>query len=539
MARVLVVDDERSIRVTLRAFLRGAGHDVVIAEDAEEALETLDHGAIDVVVSDIVLPRVTGVMLLQKLHAQQTHLQVIMMTGEPTIETATEALRAGAFDYLSKPVSKEDLLKTVANAARLRAAELDRERLRQENLEYQHNLERLVSERTRKLKEKEDQLRQAQKMEAIGTLAGGVAHDFNNLLTIIGGTTQFLAEEQRLTGSGARDLQEIRDAVRRASDLTRQLLAFSRKQTLMQEKLDLGELIAGTSKMLQRLLGEDVELALEAEQPPYTVTVDPGQIEQVVMNLVVNARDAMPEGGRMAVGLTHTTLDDEQIAMLAGADEAVAGPYALISVTDTGIGMDAETQRQIFDPFFTTKVEGKGTGLGLSTVYGIVKQHGGHIAVESMVGQGTTFRVFIPETTADVLAATADGNIGPPRGTETILCVEDDLSVRRTTARMLGNLGYTILTAGNAEEALSVVADHGSTIHLLLTDVIMPGMNGAQLADCVARTNPNIKVIYASGYPADHLERRGLGEGIMLVRKPFTRDELAECIRDVLDGLEV
>ena len=536
MASILVVDDEKSIRNTVKAFLVREGHDVTTAADAEQALEAVDSGAFDVVVSDIVLPRVNGVTLLAELRKRDADLQVVMMTGEPTVETATEALRSGAFDYLPKPVSNEALLKVVRNALRLREAELDRKRLARENREYQQNLERLVEERTQALAEKEQQLRQTQKMEELGTLSGGVAHDFNNLLTVIGGSAEFLQEEQQLTETGQRDVEEIRDAARRASDLTRQLLAFSRKQTLAVEQLDLGGLVAGTGKMLRRLVGEDIEFSLIAEEAPYTVTVDPGQIEQAVMNLVVNARDAMPDGGRLSVELTHTALSDEQVAMLTDTADLQSGAYVLISVCDTGTGMDAETQRQVFDPFFTTKAEGKGTGLGLSTVYGIVRQHNGWIAVESTVDAGTIFRVYIPETVAATATDAAENLDATPGGSETILYVEDDAAVRRTTARILRNLGYTVLTAEDAEAALDLVKERGASIDLLVTDVIMPGMNGAQLADCVRRLHRKVKVLYATGYPADYLGRRGLADGVDVLNKPFQRDDLASKVREILDG---
>ncbi len=537
VARILVVDDEPSIRTVLAAFLEKTGFTVDSAEDAKVAQEMLAGSTYDVVVSDIVLPGLSGVQLLHAIRKRAPDVQVIMMTGEPTVDTATEALRAGAFDYLTKPVSKADIVKVVTNAARLRMSEQERMRLYEENQQYQNSLEVLVAERSAELHKSQDQLRQAQKMEAIGRLGGGVAHDFNNLLTIIGGAAEFLREEQQLTGSGERDLEEIQDAVKRASALTRQLLAFSRKQTFAKEQLDLGELVAGTSKMLRRLLGEDVELSLRAQQAPYTATVDPGQIEQVIMNLVVNARDAMPNGGRMSIELTHTTLDDEQIKMFPYATDLAAGPYALISVSDSGTGMDAETQRQIFEPFFTTKDEGKGTGLGLSTVYGIVRQHRGYIAVESAPGEGTTFRVYIRESMPNAASSGVRKSVArTPGGKETILCVEDNLAVRRTTVRILENLGYRLLTAENAEEAIAIVKEHPDSIHLLLTDVIMPGMNGAQLANAIALTHPGIRVLYASGYPADHLQRRGLGEEVALLHKPFTRDDLARSVRSVLDG---
>jgi signal transduction histidine kinase len=503
----------------------------------EEATALLEGTGFDVVLSDIILPRINGVELLRRLSETQPRVPVIMMTGEPTVETATEALRAEAFDYLVKPVAKNDVIKAVANAARLKEVDDDRHRLEEENERYQQHLEEVVQKRTEDLRRSEEQLRQAQKMEAIGKFAGGVAHDFNNLLMVIGGSAQFLLDEDGLSESGQRDLDEILAATSRASDLTRQLLAFSRKQTLVKETLDLANVVRGISKMLQRLLGEDVTLELNVLEGPHAVVVDPGQIEQVLMNLASNARDAMPRGGALTITLDRYELDEQQIRQMGDPQCLIPGPYVRLSVSDTGEGIDEETQGMIFDPFFTTKNEGEGTGLGLSTVYGIVCQHDGHIAVQSAPGCGATFRIFLPAAPDNACEISDRSTDDLPMGTDTILFVEDDPRVSRIGKRMLANLGYNVHSAQTSDEALQLAQQYGPEIDLLLTDVIMPGLNGPELARRIRDMHPQIKVLYASGYPADHLNQRGITrQHIALLRKPFVSRELAKKLREVLEA---
>ena len=537
-ARVLVVDDERSIRTVLRAFLRKAGHDVDVAEDAKIAQDLLADGEYDVVVSDIVLPGLSGVALLHAIREHAPDVQVIMMTGEPTVETAIETLRAGAFDYLAKPVSKEAIVRTVGHATRLSTSERERVRLGEENRQYQENLERLVEKRTEELRESQDQLRQVQKLEAIGLLAGGVAHDFNNLLMVIGGSAEFLREEAGLSATAREDVEEVSTAVVRATKLTSQLLAFSRKQELRQETVDVRHIIENVSKMLGRLLGEDIQMRIETTDDPCVAHVDPSQIEQVIMNLSVNARDAMPKGGRLLVEVDHTVLTEDDISRFVDAEGMTAGGYIAVSVTDTGSGIGPAMQGRIFDPFYTTKAQGEGTGLGLSTVYGIVKQHGGHVAVYSEVGAGTTFRIYLPRVADEsVDSATGAAEVLPCGKGETILFAEDDLGVRRVGARVLRKLGYTVLAAEDVVDAVRLAREHRGEVKLLLTDVIMPDASGPELAQRVLPICPALKVVYASGYPADHLARHGLeGDDLLLLRKPFVQQELAAVIHRALNG---
>jgi len=387
----------------------------------------------------------------------------------------------------------------------------------------------------------EDQLRQAQKMEAIGQLAGGVAHDFNNLLMIIMNGALFVKDALPPTSTGQGDLADVINAGKRASALTRQLLAFSRRQTLVPQVTDLNGVVVGVEKMLTRLIGENIVLTTKIDETPCMAEVDVGQVEQVIVNMVVNARDAMPDGGRITVETMHATRSQEDVKrFLQVAEPANAGRYVGFAVSDTGEGMDKETMSHIFEPFFTTKELGRGTGLGLSTVYGIVKQHGGHVSVYSEQGLGTTFKVYLPELTEEAGAEEVEEGQAEqtaPRGHETIFLVEDEPAVRRMGVRMLRDLGYVVIEAGNGEEALQVAESYVGNIHLLLTDIVMPGMTGKQLADQITVMRPGVKVIYASGYPEAHLQRHGvLDSRCILLPKPFVMAQMAHKLREVLDA---
>ncbi|MBY0490157.1 MAG: response regulator [Gemmatimonadaceae bacterium] len=404
----------------------------------------------------------------------------------------------------------------------LRASEA---RARQAQQELEQAIE--VSRRT------EEKFRQSQKMEAVGRLAGGIAHDFNNLLTVILGNGELLAEKLRSDPLKV-ETEEILGAGRRASDLTRQLLAFSRKQALEPRVLNLNTVISGMEPLLRRLLGEDIELAFLLSQRLYLTRVDPSQIEQVLLNLVVNARDAMPTGGRLTIETSNVTLDDEYVRT---HPEAIAGPHAMLSVSDTGSGMSQEVQSHLFEPFFTTKEQGKGTGLGLSTVYGIVRQSGGVLWVYSEPGQGSIFKVYIPQ------AGEVEDPVPPPRpdtatlrGTETILLVEDDAKVRLVLSAILKRAGYHVIEAANGGEALLICEQHGGTIPLMLTDIVMPKMNGRQLAERLRRIRPDLRVVFMSGYTENVVVHHGVVDsGIDFLQKPLTAEVLLPKIREVLD----
>jgi PAS domain S-box-containing protein len=380
----------------------------------------------------------------------------------------------------------------------------------------------------------EEQLRNAQQLEAIGRLAGGVAHDFNNILSIIMGHGELLlatsGENERMRNG----LGQIRRAAERAASLTQQLLAFSRKQVLQPRVLDLNEVVADVQKMLARVIGEDIELAASLHPALQPVKADPGQVEQVLMNLAVNARDAMPNGGKLGMETANVTVGEEQGREL----ELAAGPYVMLRVFDNGHGMDAETLSHVFEPFFTTKSMGKGTGLGLATVYGIVKQSGGSIRVRSEAGSGTEFRMYLPA--ADEVAPNAQGKIADERtagGTETILLVEDEPDLRELARVFLESYGYRVLSASSAEKALAKANDFPETIDLLLTDVIMPGMSGRQLAETVLKRRPETRVVYMTGYTDDMVvQHRVLEPGVALLEKPFTKLDLGRKVRSTLDG---
>ncbi|MCG3211899.1 MAG: Sensor histidine kinase RcsC [Anaerolineae bacterium] len=380
----------------------------------------------------------------------------------------------------------------------------------------------------------EEQLRQAQKMESIGRLAGGVAHDFNNLLTVIQGYADLMETAIPAGDPQLKDLEQIRLASERAAALTRQLLAFSRQQVLAPTILDLNDLVANLHKMLGRLIGEDIALTTVLQPGLWLITADPGQIEQVIMNLVVNARDAMPTGGRLTIETGNIYLDADYIET---DFEAPTGPCVILTVKDTGHGMDKSTLARIFEPFFTTKESGQGTGLGLATVYGIVKQSGGHITVQSKPGDGTTFNIFLPVTAnAAVNQAKSQPQLQTRGGHETILLAEDEETVRFLLRRTLQDEGYTILEARSGSEALSLAAHHQGQIDMLLTDVIMPQMSGRELAELLKTQRPQLKVLFISGYTNDAMVRHGVQAAeINLLFKPFSPGQLVSRVREVLN----
>jgi PAS domain S-box-containing protein len=382
----------------------------------------------------------------------------------------------------------------------------------------------------------EDQLRQSQKMEAVGRLAGGIAHDFNNLLMVISGYSEFLLErlgaEPQLRGPA----QEIASAAERASSLTRQLLAFSRKQMLAPRIVNLNDVATENIKMLTRMIGEDVDLVMVPGANLWPVRADAGQIEQVIMNLAVNARDAMPSGGKLTIETSNVTLDEAYARFHAPLPP---GDYVMVAISDTGNGMDNETQSHIFEPFFTTKGT-KGTGLGLSTVYGIVKQSGGYIWVHSEVSRGTTFKIYLPRVASTGEAATqvavpVDYRKVEP-GRETILLVEDEPNLRYLARQYLEKQGYRVIEAADGAVAVQIAVAHEGVIHLLLTDVIMPGMNGRELAQRISEIRPNVKILYMSGYTENVIGQNGtLDAGVRLLQKPFNLRDLKSVVREVLD----
>lgn len=376
----------------------------------------------------------------------------------------------------------------------------------------------------------EEQLRQSQKMEAVGQLAGGIAHDFNNLLTTIIGYADIHLAQTKEDAALHEDLAEIKKAGERAASLTRQLLAFSRKQLLQPEVLDLNSVVSEVEKLLRRLIGENIRLETRLDPALAPIQADRGQIEQVILNLAVNSRDAMPAGGRLTLATANCS---GQAALAAGAPP---GDYVLLSVSDTGIGMDAQTLTRIFEPFFTTKEGSKGTGLGLSTVYGIVEQSGGHVTVESEPERGCTFHVYLPRASGEVAAAPSAPSVTQSSGNETILVVEDDELIRSLLKKALTDLGYHLLVAGSGEEALEMAHPRVGEIQAVLTDMVLPGMAGADLVRELQRLKPEIKVVFMSGYTDDSLFRqRLLRNGAHFLQKPFLPEALSRILREALE----
>jgi signal transduction histidine kinase len=489
----------------LRELKRGGfvtTHERVETADALRA--ALDKQAWDIVLSDYYLPTFDAPGALAVLQASGYDVPFIVVSGSVGEDTAVAAMRAGATDYIMK-----DRLQRLPPAVAKALAEAS---VRRERLQLQQDLAR------------------AQKLEAIGRLAGGVAHDFNNVLTAILGSAELLMMDTPPGEHAREEVEIIRDAAVRAQDLIRQLLAFSARQVLQPVVLDLNDLIRDLGRMLRRLIGEDLTLDTDLAGDLGAVRADPGQVEQVLVNLAVNARDAMPDGGRLAIRTENVDVTD-------GGD-LPAGPYALIEVTDTGTGMDAPTLARVFEPFFTTKERGKGTGLGLASVYGIVRQSGGHIAVTSTPGVGTSFRIHLPRVDAPVDTSRAARVVSvPAAGTETLLVAEDEQMVRVLIRKVLEQAGYTVLLASGGTEALQLAARHAGPIQMLVTDVVMPGMNGRELARRLLELRPDTKVLYLSGYADDAVERHGvLDPGTAFMQKPFSPGALASRVREVLGG---
>ncbi len=509
--RVLLIEDNED-DVTLIREMLSEKEDMEVKLDWADRLSTglarLTQGKIDLVLLDLSLPDSHGLDTFTAVQAHAQDLPIVVLTGLDDEAMAGQAVRRGAQDYLVKGRLDGDILS--------RAARYAVDRKQAENA----------------LRESEAQLRQAQKMESIGQLAGGIAHDFNNLLTVINSYSDMLLGDMGFDNSFSRSgLEQIKEAGYRAASLTRQLLAFSRRQVLEPKVLDLNETVSNMAKLLRRLIGEDIALVLCPHPKLGRIKADPGQVEQIIMNLAVNARDAMPGGGQLTIETMNVELDSSVHTHPAGRP----GSYVLLAVSDTGCGMNADTLARIFEPFFTTKELGKGTGLGLATVDGIVKQNGGNIRVSSDLGKGTTFKIYFPliegEAERITPASTPDEAL---RGSETILLVEDDEMVRALAQAILERYGYTVLATRNVTDALRLAQEDNRTLHLLLTDTIMPGMNGPALADRVLSLRPAIKILYMSGYadkaftPTDTWE-----PGTAFLQKPFTPQMLAHKVREM------
>src|SRR5687768_3952943 len=477
--RILLVDDDPQARPLIEMALADAPFEPVIdvAPTARLGLDRIAADEHDVYLIDQQLPDGTGVSVIHTAKSRGVHKPFILLTGYGSGALDQEASREGAADYVEKHLVGAHLERSVRYALRTWQA-------------------------TRMLHDRDEQLRHAQKMEAIGRLAGGVAHDFNNLLTAIIGYTDLISEHLEESSPAYRDVGEIRKAADRGAGLTRQLLAFSRKQFLTPTVLDLNDTVSGLRQMLPRAIGEHIRTSIRLAPDLAKVKADASRMEQVLVNLALNARDAMPEGGDLMIETSNVTLTEPRLR--AEGLGLRPGFYVMLSIIDTGIGMDESTRERAFEPFFTTKPLGKGTGLGLATVYGIVDQSGGGVSLESGPGLGTIVRIYLPATTAIDPPRTPEvQRISKDAGTETVLLVEDNEAVRDLTARALRRRGYTVHEARDGEGALHWMQTGGVRPHLLLTDVVMPGVSGPNLAARLIQLHPNLRVLYMSGYTDD------------------------------------
>jgi two-component system cell cycle sensor histidine kinase/response regulator CckA len=612
---VLIVDDDPQMLRTITDILRLNGYAPSGATTGIGGLELaakMEYSPAIALV-DLSLPDMDGIEVVARLHSLSALTQVVILTGNASVDSAVRALREQSYDYLIKPVQPDHLLATLERAGersyRRRAEEGMREseeRMRQifahvsdalfivddagaivdanpaattltgksfeelrtmalsavlpevdaddapdgrSRLSNSSGPSRVLDIQAArfapgvrvytvrdltKQRQLEEELAQSRKMDAIGQLAGGVAHDFNNLLTVIMSYSSLLLGDIDASDPRRQDVQEISDAAERAAALTGQLLAFSRKQVMHTRPININTVITGLEKMLRRLIGEDIELAISLGDPLHLVNADPGQLEQVVINLAVNARDAMPNGGKLRITTSNAGLPPDSRGKRA---EASANGHVMLSVVDNGIGMTREIQQRVFEPFFTTKEQGKGTGLGLATVYGIVTQSGGEVRLNSKPKSGTTFSIYFPALTTAVESQPAVAEPqSVPRGHETVLIVEDDASLRALAARVLESSGYKVLLARNGVEALALCAGYPGTIDLVASDVVMPEMSGRPLVEKLAETRAETKVLFMSGYTDDDVMRRGVLDGrTAFIQKPFTATHFATKVRDVLD----
>jgi two-component system, cell cycle sensor histidine kinase and response regulator CckA len=513
--RILHLEDEPKDAELIQAALESDGLPCEISSVStrEQFTTALEHAGVDLILSDFSLPGFDGVAALQIAHQIAPSVPFIFVSGTIGEEAAISGVRNGATDYVLK-----HRLSRLGPAVRRAASEA-------EELNKRRHAEAA-------LRKSEEQLRHAQKMDAVGRLAGGVAHDFNNMLTVILGYSQLMRTNMASDDPYRNDLEEIERAALRSAELTRQLLAFSRQQVLAPKVMSLNTVITEMDKMLQRLIGEHIDLATAPTVDLGSIKADPGQIEQVIMNLAVNARDAMPDGGKLTIETANMDFDESYAGQHFGI---LPGRYIMLAVSDSGCGMSVETKSRIFEPFFTTKEVGKGTGLGLSTVYGIVNQTGGHIEVYSELGRGTTFKIYLPRVDEPCDAgAEPDFRRRATGGSETILLAEDDDLVRKFVRHALEGSGYYVIEARDGQEAIEHCEAHH--IDMLITDIVMPRMSGPELVERLEAHQPMMPVLYVSGYTDRAMVHQGVvGPGRAFLQKPFTPEALLHKVRDTID----
>ena len=512
-----MVEDDEGLRNLICRTLNKTGFEVRGVGQGKEAAVEVENDPALVLLLDQRLPDMSGSDLVALLGQRNLKHPFVIMTGQGDERLAVEMMKLGAADYLVKGMDLLDLL----------PATLDR-------LFRELETKRQLAETEQALRDRESQLLQAQKMESVGRLAGGVAHDFNNMLGVILGHTELALNKIESTHPAAVDLVEVRKAAERSASLIRQLLAYARKQTIAPRVLDLRRTVEGMMQMLRRLIGENIELVWKPAEDLWPVCMDPSQLDQIMTNLCVNARDAISGSGQITIETGQAHVSDEVGGLHRGAPP---GDYVLLSIADSGSGMDEITRAHLFEPFFTTKEVGAGTGLGLSTVYGIVRQNEGHIQVESELGKGTVFRIYLPRYTGtEEKAEVKEREEKRTTGSETILIVEDEPAILEMSGIMLRSFGYRVICAATPKEAIRTAREHNGEIHLLMTDVVMPEMNGRDLAKALLSMYPNMKRVFMSGYTAEIIAHHGvLDEGVFFLAKPFTMNDLSEKVREALD----
>jgi two-component system cell cycle sensor histidine kinase/response regulator CckA len=529
--RILIAEDESMSRRLLEKSLTKWGYDVIVVSDGQQAWEVLQQAnAPQLAIIDWMMPGLCGVELCQKVRqtAGMESVYLILLTARGEKEDIAAGLTAGANDYVTKPFDREELQARLRVGVRV---------LEMQTRMLADSVERRHAEDDRK--QLEEQLIQSQKMESIGTLAGGVAHDFNNLLTVINGYTELLLTRQ-LQGEPLRQkLSQIKSAGERAAALTRQLLAFSRKQELERKTINLNDTIGDLMKMLRRIIGEDVDVGVHTAPNLASIFADSGQIDQVLMNLAVNARDAMPDGGKLTIETHNKQLDE---SYTRHHPQLRPGSYVRIAVSDTGVGMQPQTMRRIFDPFFSTKEVGEGTGLGLAMVYGIIKQHDGSIEVKSEVGRGTTFEIYLPAETRVAEPESLEVQCPLRGGTETILVAEDEESLRGLVQASLGDLGYFIIPVKDGVEAIEMFAANRQDIDLVMLDIVMPRLSGIDAFERIRAMDEHVPIFLVTGYCGEAVKDESVRGnrlteemGVTVIQKPYGLEALGHQIRAILD----